>query len=341
MSVKSIFFYFLFFSVTALAQQRPHYTQYIMNNYVINPAVAGIENYWDVKASHRHQWVGLDGAPVTTYLTLQGPLKRSDYERETATSFHPAGENPRGSAYWKDYGATDPHAGVGFTLLNDRTGPLNRLTVTGTYAYHLPIGPSTNLSAGVSVGAQNITLNTSKLYFGEDYPVDPAVGASGNINKWKPDISAGLWLYSANYFAGIAAQNIVPNGIAFSDDTVKVESGRLVPHLFATFGYRFLISDDFNFLPSIMLKYVQPAPVSFDLNAKLQYQDLVWFGASYRYKDGFAGMVGINVSNTFNVGYSYDVTTSALNKVSNGSHEIVVGFLIGNKYGDTCPRNVW
>ena len=46
------------------AQQRPYYTQYIMNNFMINPAVAGIENYWDVKASHRMQWVGLQDAPV-------------------------------------------------------------------------------------------------------------------------------------------------------------------------------------------------------------------------------------------------------------------------------------
>ncbi|MGX8249340.1 type IX secretion system membrane protein PorP/SprF, partial [Escherichia coli] len=62
------------------AQQRPYYTQYIMNNYIINPAVAGIENYWDVKASHRMQWVGLQDAPVTTYLTIHGPLKKSAYD---------------------------------------------------------------------------------------------------------------------------------------------------------------------------------------------------------------------------------------------------------------------
>lgn len=67
------------------AQQRPYYTQYIMNNYIINPAVAGIENYWDVKASHRMQWVGLQDAPVTTYLTIHGPLKKSAYDNTTAT----------------------------------------------------------------------------------------------------------------------------------------------------------------------------------------------------------------------------------------------------------------
>src|SRR3954471_5500574 len=102
------------------SQQLPHYTQYVLNNFIINPAVAGIENYWDVKISHRHQWVGIDGAPVTTYLTVHGPLKTSDYDRETATTVHAAGENPRGKAYWEDYTAPDPHQGVGLTVLNDR-----------------------------------------------------------------------------------------------------------------------------------------------------------------------------------------------------------------------------
>jgi len=42
--------------------------------------------------------------------------------------------------------------------------------------------------------------------------------------------------------------------------------------------------------------------------------------------DGFAAMVGMNVSNTFNIGYSYDLTTSRLNTISKGTHEIIIGF---------------
>ncbi len=75
---------FLALTVTILiggasfAQQRPHYTQYILNNYIINPAVAGIENYTDIKISHRLQWVGLDGAPVTINLILKGPTDEKE-----------------------------------------------------------------------------------------------------------------------------------------------------------------------------------------------------------------------------------------------------------------------
>jgi type IX secretion system PorP/SprF family membrane protein len=90
-----------------------------------------------------------------------------------------------------------------------------------------------------------------------------------------------------------------------------------------------------------LIKYVKPSPVSFDINAKLQYQDFVWVGGSYRNQDGFAAMVGINFSSNINLGYSYDITTSRLNTVSKGTHEIQIGFLLGNKYGDWCPRNLW
>ena len=323
------------------AQQRPYYTQYVLNTFIINPAVAGIENYTDIKISHRHQWTGIDGAPVTTYLTIQGPLHKSMEKRENPTSFHPNRANPRGEQYWNDYTATDPHAGIGLTILNDKTGPLNRFSVTAAYAYHLPLTQKISISGGIAAGIQNIGLNTSKLYFGENTGIDPAIVGTGVLNTLKGDINAGLWLYSPTFFAGIAAQNIVPASFAFNNDTIKRQTSRLVAHLFFTAGYRFLLTEDINFLPSIMVKYLQPGVISYDVNAKCQYRDFLWVGASYRYKDGYATMLGLNINSLLNISYAYDQTTSGLKPVAGGSHEIVLGFLIGNNWGDWCPRNVW
>jgi type IX secretion system PorP/SprF family membrane protein len=331
---------FILLGLNALAQQRPYYTQYIMNNYIINPAVAGIENYWDIKASHRMQWVGLQDAPVTTYITVHGPLKKSDYERESATSFRARGQNPRGQAYWRDYTAADPHQGVGFTIMNDKTGPLSRFAAYGTYAYHLGLSPTMNLSAGFSAGFTNLSLDASKLNFGGT-TVDPAVAGSGLINRLKPDISAGLWLYSRDFFVGLSAQQIIPQNVAFSDNQVSLTKGKLVPHLFLSAGYRMPLSEDISFLPSALIRYISPLPMGFDLNAKFQYQDILWLGASYRYKDGFAAMMGVNLNNNINIGYSYDIQTSQLNTVSKGTHEILIGFLLGNKFGDWCPTKLW
>ena len=340
MKRKFIFTFFTYLvCVISNAQQLPHYTQYVLNSFIINPAVAGIENYTDVKISHRNQWVGINGAPVTTYITIHGPVKKTPYDRVTATGFHYSNENPRGNAYWQEYEKADPHAGVGLTVLNDRTGPLNRFSALGTYSYHLGIGPKTSLAMGVSAGIKSITLNSGKLYF--DVPLDPAVAGSGYLNKLSPDMNLGLWLYSSDYFAGLSFQNIFPTKLKYAQDSVKLSGGKLVPHTFLTAGYKMFLSDDISFLPSGLLKYVSGTPMSFDLNTKFQYRDLVWLGASFRYQDSWAGLLGINISNSVNINYSYDITVSKLNTVSKGSHEIMVGFLLGNKWGDWCPRNLW
>lgn len=320
-----------------LAQQRPQYTQYILNNYILNPALSGIENYTDIKISSRDQWVGLNGAPRTMYLTLHTPIGKKDY-KASATSFQVPGENPRGSRYWENYTASEAHHGVGFSVVNDKTGLYNRFSANLSYAYHIGLSPRTNISAGFAGGIMKIGHDASKSTFDNNDPTDPAQGNGDDVYKIRPDLSAGIWVYSAAYFLGLSAQQIIPQKVSFVDDTLGF---KIVPHWFATAGYRFLVTDDINAIPSIMLKYVSPLDPQFDLNVKLQYRDLFWVGGSYRFKDGYAGMLGLNVGNAFNVGYAYDYTTTPLRTVSRGTHEIIIGFLLGNRYDDSCPRNIW
>jgi type IX secretion system PorP/SprF family membrane protein len=320
------------------AQQRPHYTQYILNNYILNPALSGIENYMDVKISGRDQWVSLNGAPKTAYFSIHGPIGKKDY-KTSATSFQVPGQNPRGNSYWENYTASEPHHGAGLTIINDRTGNFNRFTINATYAYHLGLNATTNLAAGFAAGITRIGRNGAKSDFdGNGDPSDPAQATNNLINRTRPDLGVGLWLYASNYFVGVSAQQVIPQKLSFADDASRF---KLVPHLFFTAGYRLLISESVNALPSVMAKYISPADPQVDVNIKLQYLDLFWIGGSYRQKNGYAAMAGLNIGNTFNIGYAYDFTTTALNTASNGSHEIIIGFLLGNKYGDTCPRNVW
>ena len=326
---------------TVSAQQRPHYTQYVLNQYILNPALSGIENYTDIKVSHRIQWQGLSGAPVTTYFSMHAPIGKKDY-KTNATSFSIGGQNPRGNQYWQDYEASAPHHGIGIQVVSDKAGPFNTLTTYGTYAYHIGLNSRTNLSAGFGIGLNRVNLNTSKLDFGNGVTVDPALQGSGILGKMKFDMNAGIWLYSADYFAGVSVQQVVPQQLEFADNVVRQIRGKKVPHFFATTGYRFLVSDDVNMIPSIMLKYVNSVPLQADLNLKFQYRDLLWAGASYRSQYGFAAMAGLRALNTLMISYSYDYTTTRLNQVSYGSHEIILGFMIGNRYNqETCPKNVW
>lgn len=321
------------------AQQRPHYTQYILNNYILNPAISGIENYTDVKLSVRNQWVGINGAPTTYYASVHAPLGKKDF-RSNATSYGMKGENPRGRQYWLDYQASPAHHGVGLTMMNYKTGYINRFSINATYAYHLPLGTRTTLAAGFGAGISNTNVDRSKITLAN--PIDPAIGSGASeIKKTRPELNVGLWLYGSDYFVGLSAQQVIPTNVSLIDNGLYRST--LVPHLIATAGYRFFLTEDITVLPSVMARYISPMPVFLDVNMKVQYRDLLWVGGSYRLKEGFAAMAGINVSQTFNIGYSYDINNAQylLGTMQRGTHEVVIGFLLNNSYGDTCPRNVW
>lgn len=338
--MRKIFVLFLVsVSAAAFAQQQPHYTQYLMNQYIINPAITGIENYTDIKFSHRHQWVGIEDAPVTTYFTIHKALGKKDY-RTTATSFGLDGDNPRGKNYWADYQAAPSHHGIGLQVIDDKTGPISNFSAYATYAYHIGISPRTSLAMGFGAGFSRISLNASKLDI-YNTSVDPAVYRGGIIDKLHPDLSAGLYLYSADYFLGISAKQIIPQKIDFSNNIVKTEDNKEIPHIFATAGWRFLAGENFNITPSVMVKYLPHMSPQFDLNTKIQFRDLAWIGGGYRIKDGYNALIGLNISNTVNLSYSYDYTTSELASYTRGTHEVIVGFTLGNRYDDSCPRNIW
>ena len=330
-------------NLAARSQAKPSYTQYVLNNYILNPAVAGIENYVDVKLSNRTQWTSIEGAPVTSYISVHGAIGKSDL-RTSATSFDVPGENPRGRPYWQDYTATDAHHGIGFTAVNDQAGYINRWSSYVTYAYHLPVSIRTTLSAGFNAGVSAVNLDRSKIDFADLDPNDPAIGInSGELKRVKPELGAGLWLYSSKFFAGVSVLNIVPGKTRFVKDEKYGAYSK--PNFFVTAGYRANISEDLNLIPSVMIQYWQPQLLGIHTNAKLQYLDKFWIGGSFRYGDyvsGFSGMAGVNISNTLNISYAYEVATSnRLRSYTGNTHEIMVGFMLGNKYGDSCPRNVW
>lgn len=320
---------------TTFAQQRPQYTQYVFNNYLLNPAVTGIENYTDAKLGYRSQWTGLQGAPVTSYFSINAPLGQ-DFLQGDATAFPASGgENPSSRLYTQEYRAAEPHHGIGFMIVSDKAGPITQTNIDASYAYHLGLTEKLNLAVGVSAGISHINLNTDMITL--ENSNDPVLNNINN-SQWKPDLGVGIWAYSSTYYFGVSAQQILPNNLYITTGNAANQS-KTVPHYFATAGFKIFLSDDVTLLPSALLKFIDPAPVTFDINMKLSFRDRFWFGGSYRKDDSYAVLVGFNLSSVVNVGYSYDITTSALRTVSNGSHEIVLGILLNNRYNLKSPMH--
>jgi type IX secretion system PorP/SprF family membrane protein len=336
--------FFIMGAGLVFAQQKPQYTQYVFNNILLNPAVSGIENYTDIKAGYRSQWTGLAGAPVTSYITISAPLGNK-FIYGDANELPTAGnEDPAARSYVQQYQAAEPHHGIGFTLVSDKAGPITETNIDATYAYHIGLTSNFNLALGVAAGVSRTNLNTSGIT--TEIPNDPAIN-NANSAKWLPDLSLGIWGYSGAYYFGVSVQQVLPQTVHFGATSV-LAGGKLVPlgsktvpHYFFTAGYKLFLSDDLTLLPSIMIKEISPVPLTYDVNMKLSFKDVFWLGGSYRRNDSFGLLLGININSVINVGYSYDITTSELNTVSNGTHEIVLGILLNNRYNVRNPQRTF
>ncbi|MGX5817692.1 PorP/SprF family type IX secretion system membrane protein [Chitinophaga lutea] len=112
----------------APALLQPSGTQWFQNQYLANPAMAGIDTGLHVNAAYRSQLGGMEGAPKTAFFTADGAILN--------------------------------RVGAGINVFNDRAGLINRTRVGLTYAYHLPVGArGQRLHFGLSAAVNVQRLN--------------------------------------------------------------------------------------------------------------------------------------------------------------------------------------
>ena len=308
-------------TVPALAQQQAQYSQYMQNNYILNPGATGVEDYIDIKLSYRTQWTGLEGAPKTYYASVSSSLgKWRTTEKRTLRE-------------WRR-----PFHAVGGFVYNDVTGPTSRTSVYASYAYNLVLTRKIRAALGVSAGMQQFSVDGQQLHF-----FDPTTNAASAASRVF-DASVGLWVYSSDFYVGVSGAQLLGNRLDFSYGPNLVDVGApgnsLKRHYFATAGVRVPLSDDWSLVPSVLVKAVNPAPLSLDINAKLKYKDLLWAGASWRAFDSAVAMVGISYEQ-FTLSYSYDAGLSELAGYNGGSHEVLLGLRLKKKAQEVCIDKFW
>jgi type IX secretion system PorP/SprF family membrane protein len=281
---------FLLLGNLTFSQQVPLYSQYMLNDYVFNPAIAGTKDYYQVKSNNRYQWVGITDAPRTYTLSVCGPHRNRDM-------------------------------GFGGYIFNDVTGPTSRTGIYGTYAYNVRIKDDLRFSSGLSIGMLQYKIDGSKIIL---HDAGDQTLSDGLYVDYLPDANVGLYIYSSKYSFGISANQLFNNNIKFNE-VEQLGINTIKSHFMANGAYLFDISSDFQVEPSLMLKFVSPAPIQADINARVIYKEMVWLGFSWRTKDALAVMIGYNYQDQLMFGYSYDITTTTLRKYSSGTHELMIG----------------
>ncbi|MFZ5554915.1 MAG: type IX secretion system membrane protein PorP/SprF [Bacteroidota bacterium] len=303
-------------------QQLQQLSQYLQNPYLINPAAAGIQDFVDLNLSFRQQWVGFDNAPQTFYFSGNSVVGKVG----SAPKYNPSLRTSRPGAVKVSGNRTGMmrHT-VGANVMSDKYGAFNRLMFSGSYAIHIPITKGLNISCGVGGGMSNLAYDRSKVDLLGDDNLDPTyVAFLGSTQKQNLfDLNFGLFLYTNALTFGYSNAQVMQNKIYFGDPT----KSKLNAHHYIMGGYRFDINEQLSVTPNFLVKYMNPAPVAVDINCKVDYNDLIFGGVSYRHKDAIVGLLGVMFKN-FKLGYSYDYTISSLKKHNSGGHEIILGYKV-------------
>ncbi len=295
-SMNRIFVFFLLFCIASMArgQYDPQFSQNMFNKLNGNPGYAGTSGQANVVLANRQQWTGFEGAPVTTVLGADAALT-----------------------------VLGRKAGIGLQVMNDKIGFFDNLNIQFSFSRLYFVGEG-ELGIGVSAGIINQAFDGTNVFIPEsDYhdQVDEAVGSS-EVNGTTADMGLGAFYNGSGWYAGLSVQHLFEPEPNFND-----AFNVFIPRtFFATAGYTYSFWErPIEVQPSFYLKQSMGS-WQLDMNMNVRFRKKYWGGLSYRYQDAIVVLAGIELASGLRAGYSYDLTTSKLAKVSNGSHEIVLGY---------------
>lgn len=300
MKTKIILIALLLSQVLSFSQQDSQYTQYMYNTVNVNPAYAGSRETFNVFLLHRNQWVGLDGAPVTNNVSLNTPLGDSNF-------------------------------GLGFSVVNDKIGPATENQISADLAYFIQVSENYKLSLGMKGTANLFNLDVNKLNIYDQN--DPQF--QNLNNQFTPNVGAGVYLFSENTYFGVSVPNLFETK-HYDDNDIAITRERM--HYYVIGGHVFEINPNLKFKPAFLTKIVEGAPLQADITANFLINDKLTLGAAYKWSAAVSGLVGFQISDSWFIGYGYDMETTKLSNYNSGSHEIFLRYEFLNNSRISSPR---
>ena len=298
----SILFFAICLGGALKAQQLPQITQYMNNNYAVNPAVAGMYDYYQVNTTIRNQWVGMNEGPRTNVISI--------------------------------YGRHSDNVGLGGTVYNDVTGPTSRSGGSASYTYALSLTAKMKLSLALQGGFTQFKLIKSELSVKQAGDV---IIMGGNIVRTLPDATFGLNLSGDKWYIGAAIPQLLSSELRLMDDDfariydTTSQNGKLASHIYVLGSYTYDINSAISIEPSFFLRAVAGVKTQIDFGVKSEYKELFWLGMNYKMNNNLSSIatfLGFNINDRYNIGYSYGMPSSATSNYYSGSHEFMLGVIL-------------
>lgn len=327
MSKRILVIFFIFqlslFKLTGQGET-PLYSQYMMNAFLFNPAIAGSEGYTSFNLTSRVQWLGVKDAPMTYSVSFQTRLLKRSYILRRNPVKQKTDILPSRTG----------RVGLGGSVITDHTGAFSRTGMQFTYAYHIFMSNS-QLSLGLTGNLYQFKYDLAASQFADPNAIIQS-GLIPLLNKayYVPDANFGVYYLKEDYYAGLSIENMLQSAIRLGNNLLT--DSRLLRTYYLTGAYRIKYSHDFDLEPSFLGKFNERIAFLGDLGCKLYYKDNYWFGLSVRTNKDIIAMLGLRYNRLY-IGYAFDYGISNFTTYTTGSHELMLAL----KFGDNARRYKW
>tara|TARA_B110000046_G_scaffold106737_1_gene114154 strand:+ start:5009 stop:5950 length:942 start_codon:yes stop_codon:yes gene_type:complete len=300
----------LLLSGLIFGQQHTSYTQYTLNQFALNPAVAGLEKCTQTSFGTRRQWSGFEGAPEHVFASFNTRLNKAD---QFPKNFH----------------------GIGAYVSKDLIGFTNYSMLKISYAFHLKMSRNYHFSAGIFAGVhyQKTSFNNLRI---RDRSNDPAINSQERSSIIFPEVSPGVFIHNNKFFAGLSMFQQYPTRIK----EIGTRENRLAVHYFLMIGYK-IEGEVLNYTPSMLVSFAAFAPPTIDLTLTADYKNKISIALGSKYLNSAYTTVQLNIGGGVKIGYSYEYALTELVRVAPSTHEVILQFsschVDKNKIKVECP----
>ncbi|MDB5143554.1 MAG: hypothetical protein JWQ66_2267 [Mucilaginibacter sp.] len=288
-------------AIHANAQLTNIQSVFFQNQYLVNPAMAGMENMLNLNMNYHKQWIDVPGSPRLTTFTA-------------------------------DYNSGNK-VGLGLNIYNDQAGLINRTRFMATYAYHITLNEAgAKLNFGLSLGLNDAYIDYSSVIGDQGDLALPEFNKHGLY----ADGDLGIAYTSNKFNAQIAIPNLKRLFFNSATDDVDVEASTF----YTALSYKIQLSNDFNYSvftiePKLVYRGVRGfnniADVGFNLYRNTfenTYQVNVM--GIYHSDNSATFGAGFDIHN-FGVLVSYSYNTGQLSSYANNTFELGINLKLRKK----------
>ena len=284
----------LFANQLLIGQQDRTYSNYLLNAYYFNPAIAGSTGGSTANLSYRNQWVGFDGAPKSIMANVSGSIKN------------------------------EGKIGYGVTIMSEKTGVTNNTSFLLTYAQHFKLNDKLKIGLGLQTG---YLQHRVKLYSINVADQGDDVFTGNILSENGLDLNAGINLYSENLYLMASIKHLINNDMGFSSYNSRLEK----QYNFIG-GYKFSFEKQkIDLEPSLLVIAMSNIPIQYSPMVKMTYNKAYWSGVSYTVSESVGLSLGYLLKERLNIGYTYNFAVSKLNNYNSGTHEFTLSYILTHK----------